>query len=184
MTNSGCIVSQTFIISYLMHQSKTFKTLIEKNAKSLRFKNFRWFRGLALHYDSTESAESWENFVILAEKRLDYFLTELKLISNPQNQQKTGSGQLFTWQITTDFTWYKNWYILSNSCCIAPQTFIISYLTYQSSIFNSLIKKNEKSSRFKDFPQFRGFALHYGSAESVESWEILNYYQIKGWINF
>ena len=171
MTNSGYIVSQTFIISYLMHQSKTFKTLIKKNAKFLIFKNFRWFRGFALHYDSTESAESWENFVILAEKRLDYFLTELKLISNPQNQQKTGSDQLFTWQITTDFTWYKNWYILSNSCCIAPQTFIISYLTYQSSIFNSLIKKNEKSSRFKDFPQFRGFALHYGSAESAESWE-------------
>ena len=42
-----------------------------------------------------------------SDKRLDYFLTEFKLISNLQNQQKTGSGQLFTWQITTDFTSYK-----------------------------------------------------------------------------
>ena len=56
-----------------------------------------------------ESAESWENFVLLADKRLDYFLTELKLIPNLQNQQKTESDQLFTWKITTGVTWYKNW---------------------------------------------------------------------------
>ena len=85
------------------------KTLIEKNNKSSRYKNFRRFRGFALHFESAGSLESWENFVTLADKRLDYVLTGLKLISNLQNQQKTGSGQLFTWQITTDFTWYKNW---------------------------------------------------------------------------
>ena len=32
-----------------------------------------------------------------------------------------------------------------NSCCITSQTFIISYLTCQSSTFKTLIKKNEKS---------------------------------------
>ena len=88
LTNSCCIASQTFIISYLTYQSKTFKTLIEKNDKSSRFKNFRRFRGLALHYESVESAESWENFVILVGKRLDYFLTELELISNLQTPEK------------------------------------------------------------------------------------------------
>ena len=35
-----------------------------------------------LQYESTESVESREDFVILADKRLDYFLTELELISN------------------------------------------------------------------------------------------------------
>ena len=88
---SCCIVSQTFIISYLTFQSSNFKTLIKKNEKSARFKNFHQFRGFALHYESLESAESWENLAILADKRLDYFLTEFKLISNLQNQQKTGS---------------------------------------------------------------------------------------------
>ena len=68
----------------------------KKYYKSSRFKNFLQFRGFALHYESAESAESYKNFVILADKRLDYFLMELKLISNLQSQQKTGSGQLFT----------------------------------------------------------------------------------------
>ena len=40
------------------------------------------FRGFALQYESTESVESGENFVISADKRLDYFLTEFELISN------------------------------------------------------------------------------------------------------
>ena len=105
---SCCIASQTLIISSLTFQSSNLKTLI-KNEKSSRFQNFRQFRGFALHYKSVRSAENWENFVILADKRLDYFLTELKLISNLQNQQKTGSGQLFTWKITTGVTWYRNW---------------------------------------------------------------------------
>ena len=79
-----------------MYQSSTFKTSIKENEKSSTFKNVRLFRGFALHFESAELAESRENLVILADKRLDYFLTELKLISNLQNQQKTGSGQLFT----------------------------------------------------------------------------------------
>ena len=86
-------LSLRFPESYLTYQSSTFKTSIKENEKSSRFKNFRQF---ALHCESVESVESSENFVILADKRLDYFLTELKLISNLQNQQKTGSGQLFT----------------------------------------------------------------------------------------
>ena len=109
LPNSCCITSQTFIISYLTFQSSNFKTLIKKNKKSSRFKIFRWFRRFALHHDTAESEESWEDFIILAEKRPDYFLTELKLISNLQNHQKTGSGQLFTWTITTAVTWFMNW---------------------------------------------------------------------------
>ena len=84
MVNSCYIASQAFIISYLKYQSSTLKTLIKKNKKSSRFKNFRRFRGFALHHESAESAKSSENFVILADKKLDYLLTELKLISNLQ----------------------------------------------------------------------------------------------------
>ena len=65
-------------------KAKPFKTLIEKNDKSSRFKNFCQFCGFALHWKSAESVESWKNFVILADKRLDYFLTGLELISNLQ----------------------------------------------------------------------------------------------------
>ena len=83
-------------------------------------------------------------------------------------QQKVQSDQLFTYKITTGITWYKNWQILFNSGWIAFQIFIISYLTYQSSTFKTLIKEKNKSSRFKNFRQFRGFAWHYESAESVE----------------
>ena len=74
------------IISYLMFQTSNFKTSIKKNEKSSRFKNFRRFRGFTLHYESAESVENWESFIILADKRLDYFLAEFKLISNLQNQ--------------------------------------------------------------------------------------------------
>ena len=41
-----------------------------------------------LHYESTESAEIWENVVYNPDKRLDYFLTELKLVPNVQNSRK------------------------------------------------------------------------------------------------
>ena len=54
---------------------------------------------------TTNSVESWENFVLLADKRLDYFLTEVKTISNQQKQQETGSGQPFPWKITTGMAW-------------------------------------------------------------------------------
>ena len=106
------IVSLPLIDSLLVTwhiKSKTFTTLVNKNDKSSRFKNFHQFRGFPLHYESAKSVKSWECFVILADKRLHYFLTELKLISNLQYQQKTRSGQLFIWQITADFTGYKDW---------------------------------------------------------------------------
>ena len=34
---------------------------------------------------SVKSTESWENFALLANKRLDYFLTESKLVPNVLN---------------------------------------------------------------------------------------------------
>ena len=61
---------------------------MKKNEISSRTKNFRWFSGFALHFESAGSAESWENFILLPDKRLDYFLTELKLVFNPQNSRK------------------------------------------------------------------------------------------------
>ena len=50
-------------------------------------KHFRLLRGFALHYKSTELAESWEYFKLSSGKRLDTFSSELKLISNLQNKK-------------------------------------------------------------------------------------------------
>ena len=74
------------------------------------WKKFHRFRGFALHYESTVLAENrWQDLVLILGNRLDYFLSELKLISNLQNQQKIESWQLFDWKITTEVTGYKNW---------------------------------------------------------------------------
>ena len=145
--------------SYQTNQSSTFKTSIKENEKSSRFKNYPRFRGFALHYESEKSPESSENVVLLPyKKRLDYFLTVLKLALNVQDSRKLNKASFL---LETGVTWYNNWMKLVNSCCIASQTFIVSYLTFQSSNFKTLIKKNEKSSTFKNFHQFRGFYLHY-----------------------
>ena len=48
---------------------KCFKISRKLNEKSLRLKNFRRFHGFALHYESTESVESWEDFVLLSDKK-------------------------------------------------------------------------------------------------------------------
>ena len=64
-----------------------------------------------MQFESAEWAESSESFILLTEKRLDYFWSDLKLVFNQQNQQKIELGWRFTWKITTGLT---------NSCCIAP----------------------------------------------------------------
>ena len=116
---------------------------ISRNKYSI-FKHFRRFRGFTLHYESMESAESWEYFVILADKRLDHFLSELKLISNLQKQKKVESGQLFTLKVTTTkVIWYKNWQRLSYSCCTVPQSFKTSYFNYLRSAFTISRRKKE-----------------------------------------
>ena len=143
MTNSCCNVSQTFAISYLTYQNSTFTTSIKKNEKASRFKNFRQFRVFALHYESAKSAASWENFVLLPDKKAGFSFNRVWTSSQCTKQQQVESDQLFTWKIKTGVTWYKNWYRLPNSCCIASQTLIVSYLTFQSSNFKTLIKKNE-----------------------------------------
>ena len=79
-----------------MYQSSTFKTVINKNDKSSRFKDFRRFGGLSLHYESTELAESLENAVLLPDKRLDYFLNSVETRSQCTKQDKVESDQLFT----------------------------------------------------------------------------------------
>ena len=83
MAISSCMEpqSQTFKIICLI-QLSAFKISKKLNEKSSILKNLRWFRGFALHYQSAQSGESWENFILLAGKGLDYLLIELKLISN------------------------------------------------------------------------------------------------------
>ena len=117
----------------------------KKKEKSSRFKNFRRFCEFALHYESAESVESWENFLSLPDKKLDCFFNRVKTGSQCAKGQKVESDQLFTWKIKTGVTWYKNWYKLANSCYIASQTFIISYLTYQSGTFKTLYYYQIKS---------------------------------------
>ena len=48
----------------IWHINAVRKTSIKKHEKSSRIKNFRQFRGFALDYESEESAETWENFVL------------------------------------------------------------------------------------------------------------------------
>ena len=55
-----------------------------KNLQDLKFPRFH---GFTLYYESAESTESWENFVLLPDKRLDKFLTKLKLVPNVQNSR-------------------------------------------------------------------------------------------------
>ena len=81
----------------------------KKKENLSNLKNVHRFPGFALHYESAELAENWQDLVLIVGNTLDYFLSELKLISNLQNQQKIESWQLFDWKITTEVTGYKNW---------------------------------------------------------------------------
>ena len=86
-----------------------------KNEKSSRFKNFRRFRGFALHYESVESTESSENVVLLPDKRLDYFLTVLKLVPNIQNSRKLNKASFLLekeQQGSRDTRIDRNWLII------------------------------------------------------------------------
>ena len=69
---------------------------------------------------------------------------------------------------STDF--HKNNFLTCCSCSYYSS--MMQHTTYNmhlSSTFEMLRKKNEKSSRFRYFPQFRGFALCYKFVELVES---------------
>ena len=76
--------------------SSTVEILRKKNEAYARFQNFRQFHEFALHYESAELAESLERFTLLTNKKLDYFLSDLKLIFNLQNQQKVELRKCFT----------------------------------------------------------------------------------------
>ena len=76
-------------LKYSLIERSNLKNSIKKNKKYSRITNFHWFRGFALHYESAELTESWENFVfLLTDKRLNYILTELKLVPNLQKSRK------------------------------------------------------------------------------------------------
>ena len=81
---------------------------MKENEKSSRFKIFRRFRGFALHHVSVESAESSQNVVKLPDKRLDYLLTELKLVPNVQSAE-SWIRPAFYLKDNNRVTWYKNW---------------------------------------------------------------------------
>ena len=66
-------------INQLAYLGSTFKISRWKNENISRFSNFRWCYRFALHYESSQSAESW-NFTLLPDKRLGYCFSKLKLI--------------------------------------------------------------------------------------------------------
>ena len=59
------------------------------------FLNFLPIPRIRSHYESAESAESWENFVLLPDKKLDDLLTELKLVPNVQNSEKLNQTSFY-----------------------------------------------------------------------------------------
>ena len=81
----------TFATNQLTYLSRTFTILKKKKENISNFKNFLRFRGFALHYESVELAKNCQDLILIISNRLDYFLSELKLISNLQNQQKIES---------------------------------------------------------------------------------------------
>ena len=78
MAVCSCTVLQIpiFKILCLIYLPSAFKI----NWKISRFKTFFWLHTLALHYKSIELAENWENFELLACKRLTFLFSELKLM--------------------------------------------------------------------------------------------------------
>ena len=76
------------------------------------FKNFRQFRGFALHYEFAESAESSQNVVLLPDKRLDYFLTELKLGPDVKNSRKLNQTSKRGYVGSPDTRIKRNWLTL------------------------------------------------------------------------
>ena len=108
MRYKNLILIETFIINYLTYQSRTIKTSIKKNEKSSWLKNVHWFPSVALHYKSVGLAESWENFVWLASKRLTCHLSELKLILHLQYYWKLNKEAHYL-KKTTGVLLYTNW---------------------------------------------------------------------------
>ena len=145
-----------FKTNHLTYLSLTLTISKKKKENISNLKNFCKFRGFALHYKSVESAENWQDLVLILGNRLDYILSELKLMSNLRNYQKIESWQLFDWKIITEVTSYNNWWRLPCSCCNVPQILENNYLTYWSSTFKISKKKNEKLSKIKNFSQIDG----------------------------
>ena len=125
----------TFKTNHLTYLSRTFTISKKKKENISNLKNFRRFRGFALHYESAESAENWQDLVLILGNRLDYFLSELKLILNLQKQQKIESWQLFDWKITIEITVAR----IDRDCLVLVAT-----------------RNNENLSNFRNFSQIDG----------------------------
>ena len=68
-----------------------------------------------MQYKSVESAESSENALLLPDKRLDYFLTVLKLVPNLESTRKLNKASFLLenqQQGSRDTTIDINWLIL------------------------------------------------------------------------
>ena len=72
---------------------------------------------------------------------------------------KIEPAQLFTWNITTGVTLYKNWWRLTISYCAVPQTYKISHLTYIS-VFQISVKGNQGSNISTPSTKFLQFIIY------------------------
>ena len=75
------IFNLIFKNNHLTYLSGTF-TISKKEKNLSNMKNFCWFSGFALHYESVESVEIWQGFALILGNKLHYFLSAL--LSKPQ----------------------------------------------------------------------------------------------------
>lgn len=114
-----------------------------------------------MHYESTESPETWENFTLLADKRLQYFVeTNFEFTKPTENWIKT------------------NFHLKVNAFCNASQTFIINYLICLSKTFKTLRKmKNHQDSNSSADSRIH-FALGiWGNGEKLRKLYVINKYK-------
>ena len=75
------IFNLIFKNNHLTYLSGTF-TISKKEKNLSNMKDFCWFSGFALHYESVESVEIWQGFALILGNKLHYFLSAL--LSKPQ----------------------------------------------------------------------------------------------------
>ena len=132
-------------MAYFSNKCFVIKVSRKRNEKCSRFQINISVDSADLLY--TANPQNWrkvEKFVLLADKRLDSFVSDLRLIFNLQNEQKIESGQLFTSKITAS----------SRDTRIDRDQLALVLLHLRPSK--------------KHFRRFRGFAQHCKSAESAE----------------
>ena len=133
----------------MTYLSSTLTISRKWNENLSKFKNFHHFPGFALHCESAESAENWQNYVLLADKRFDHFLSELKLISNLKSPKKLIQVSFLLESNNKGYMIEEFWSRLVYSFCTTPQALKTNYLTYLSSAFKILRKKMKNFQNLK-----------------------------------